>query len=240
MFKVMVTGGYCEQWISKCLDSIIGQTVKDWEACVVLDPVDNAFSIAITYKDDRLLVLQNNRQMFGMYNLLQCDLFLHPDPDDIMVIVNGDDWLATGMALQVVQEQYELNPDLLLTHGSHIRASGLYAPDVNSAYTRQDFARGVRQCQWKGSHLQTFKHRLFAGIKDEDFKDQSGQPLRVTYDMAIMFPMFEMAGFDRVKHIPEILYVYNDHTPFNSTKTDGENEKATEMWIRGKQPYKPT
>jgi hypothetical protein len=51
-------------------------------------------------------------------------------------------------------------------------------------------------------------------------KDQDGEFYRMTYDVAMFFPMLEIAGFDRVKHNEKILYVYNRSNPISDDKVN--------------------
>lgn len=63
-----------------------------------------------------------------------------------------------------------------------------------------------------------------------------GDFFAVTWDMAILFPMLEMAA-GRVKFIDEVLYVYNTATPLNDFKTRFELQQKCHYYIRNKQPY---
>ena len=50
------------------------------------------------------------------------------------------------------------------------------------------------------SHQQTFYCKLFRQIKEKSLKDKEGNFFPVAYDLAIYFPMIEMAG-SRIKFI---------------------------------------
>jgi len=57
-------------------------------------------------------------------------------------------------------------------------------------------------------------------------------------DLAVMYPMIEMAGIDRIKFIDDILYVYNDNhnlsTQFRLPGMQSRDKKE----IISKRPYK--
>jgi hypothetical protein len=42
----------------------------------------------------------------------------------------------------------------------------------------------------------------------------------MTYDVAIMFPIMEMAGYDKVKFNDTILYVYNRSNPISDDRVN--------------------
>ncbi len=44
------------------------------------------------------------------------------------------------------------------------------------------------------SALRTFKYKLWKNIKEEDLKNREGKFYEAAWDLAFMFPMFEMAG----------------------------------------------
>ena len=51
---------------------------------------------------------------------------------------------------------------------------------------------------WMASHLRTFRHDLWLKIEDSDLRDNDGNYYPTTWDLAIMFPMLEMAGLRQV------------------------------------------
>ena len=48
-----------------------------------------------------------------------------------------------------------------------------------------------------------------------NFKDDNGEYLKAAPDVAIMFPVMEIAGFERVKYVDKILHLYNFHNPLS-------------------------
>ena len=54
-----------------------------------------------------------------------------------------------------------------------------------------------------------------------------------------MFPILEMSPADKIKHIKEILYVYNNENPLNVSKVNRKDGKKTYgVWLR-EQPVYP-
>lgn len=56
MIKLIVNCGPCEEFIGKCLESVLRQTVRTWEAYVTVDPCgDDTFAKVIGFSSDPLV-----------------------------------------------------------------------------------------------------------------------------------------------------------------------------------------
>jgi glycosyltransferase involved in cell wall biosynthesis len=239
VLKVMVVGGYAERYIERCIESVYSQKYENWECQVILDPVgDNSYDKAVKYQNKKLKVKLNEIRQYGLANFLEASKLLNPLDNDIMVMLDADDWLASPDTFSILISKYIKNPKLLLTHGTWESYPPIgISSRWNYPYTQEDFKTGVRKIAWRASHLRTCKYKLWKRVKDEDLRDPSGKYFTVTWDLAFMFPMLEMAGFNRVEFIPEILYIYNMETPFNDYKINSNTQVNTETYIRNRPPY---
>ncbi|RKY78381.1 hypothetical protein DRQ07_07675 [candidate division KSB1 bacterium] len=236
-FKIMVVAGPAEEYIEKCLNSIIIQDYPNWKAQVILDPVgDKTYERALKFQNDKMSIIQNEKPLYNIANFIKAVSLLEPENNDVLIMIDGDDWLHNSSVLHTVKTYYEENPDLVLTHGSWEPYPTLKQTN-NFAYSEDDFKRGIRRVRWRGSHLRTCKYKLWKQLKDESLRD-GDYYYTVAGDLAIMFPLLEMAGYHRVKFIPEILYVYNQETPFNDEKKKFQEQKAAESKLRNSEPYK--
>lgn len=219
MYKIIIVGGPAENYIKRCLDSLMYQENKNWEACVVLDPVgDRTYEIASGYSSQKIKVIQNPHRMYALPNILRCVEELKPSDEDVLVTIDADDWLEGTRALTILDQYYNRNPDLLLTHGSWQQFPNKNEITNNGAYSEVDFRKGIRRVSFRASHLRTFKYKLWRRIKIEDLKGPEGEFYPSAWDLSFMWPMIEMAGVHRVRFIPEVLYNYNQETPFNDAK----------------------
>jgi|SRR5579859_186704 len=153
-------------------------------------------------------------------------------PDDIVLSVDGDDWLAHDRVAEVVSLHYA-NPDVWLTYGSYAHADG--RPGICRAYDDEDY----RGSQWRASHLKTFRAALFQKIREEDLRDARGAWLALAVDHAIMFPMLEMATRAHTRYIKDVLYTYNFVSSYehNADTAGIEEERRTAAWLRAKPRY---
>ena len=102
----------------------------------------------------------------------------------------------------------------------------------------------LRKYPFVSQHLRTFKAELFKKIKTEDLLYE-GKFFPVTWDMAFMFPMLEMAAprDDHAKNhslfISDVLYLYRMDNPINDFRVNYDLQKNLDQYIRSKPPYKP-
>jgi len=238
MFKIISTGWKCDKTIDRCMDSVEAQTHRDAQHYVVIDDAGGN-TVKFDIKDaaekriPRLITYRKGRRG-KMYNFVQCleGGARPPADDDIIVDLDLDDWLLPR-ALEVVQNAYDRWPELLLTYGSYITVSGRPAR-FNGHYKTDDF----RMQRWKASHLKAFKYKLFGQIKKKDLKGKDGRYLMVCADMAMMFPMMEMAGLKRIYYNEVPIYVYDDTSTYNDHKMQFNEQKRIEKYIRSKARYK--
>ena len=99
-----------------------------------------------------------------------------------------------------------------------------------------------RTYDWVTSQLRTFYAKLFQQIRKEDLlyeKEGRKEFFPVTWDLAMMFPMLEMASKKHIRYIPQILYIYNIKNPLNDFKLHRSLQIELEYYIRKKPPYAP-
>ena len=151
-------------------------------------------------------------------------------PERIVAWIDGDDWLAHPMALARAAKEHESGA--WVTYGQFMYADG--APGFAAPYAGTE----VREQAWKATHLKTFRAGLFQRIDVDDLQ-LDGEWVSLAVDMAIMFPMLEMAGPGRARFISDVLYVYNFRSSFqaNANPRERARELECDRRIRAKRPY---
>lgn len=211
--KIIVNCGPAEPYIDRCLTSIRSQTRKEWEAYVTIDPCgDRTLECACTARDGdpRIHIHANPVQQFSMVNLIEAVRRSGSDPEDILVVLDGDDWFATVNSLQIIWGTY-LKYACWMTYGSwesdHPNMPGRWPAYPEGTV---DF----RGHEWLGTAVRTWKRWLWERIDDSAFRDVNGNYFRVTEDRAAMLPMLEMSGTAKARHIPDVLMFYNRSSPY--------------------------
>lgn len=198
---------------------------------------DKTFEVAqevcAKYPNVKTDVIKNTQRNGAMYNLY--NMILHCSSDEIVVTLDGDDWLPHPEVLQRLEREYDKG--FWMTYGQYLsasnRRSGPSRPLPNDIIAHNTF----RKYDWVSSHLRSFYAGLFQKIDVQDLKDSSGNFYPMAWDLAMMFPMLEMSG-SRSSFVSDVLYVYNDLTPFNDFKINANLQLQLDQEIRNKLPYK--
>lgn len=157
-------------------------------------------------------------------------------PENIVVWLDGDDLLYSTGSLAWVEKLYEpllYASEALVTYGQFICLDG--QPGFAAPYPP---GANVRTHPWLATHLKTFQAGLFQQLKAEDLQ-LDGQWVHRAVDLAIMLPLLEMAGPDRVRFNPEVLCVYNSDASFEAgaRQSDLDEERIYVARVRAKKSY---
>ncbi|MGJ8670784.1 MAG: glycosyltransferase family 2 protein [Oceanococcus sp.] len=229
-FAIVCPAYCCESWVEKCLKSIQNQSYKHFY-CVFIDALsgDRTYerAKAAVSDDERFHVLQNEKRQYPLANLLQATALSAVSDQDVVVVVDGDDWLKHDRVLENLAALYS-DPEVWLSYGS----CELVRPTTRKAQFKKHLLgaaqRGsaapyptvARQNNWYryhpgsflATHLRSYRKFLWDHIRDEDLRDEDGEYFAAAGDVACMWPMMEMATDKHIRYVPEILYVYNnDH-----------------------------
>jgi glycosyltransferase involved in cell wall biosynthesis len=236
-FKVVMNGGACAPFIARAIGSLLTQGWRDWDAVVTIDPCgDDAYERAVEAAggDGRIAIVRNDRRLYAMENVVRAVRRSGEDPQDIVVILDADDWLATGDALEIVARTYAKH-DAWLTYGSW--ASNVPSGNQGRWPPYADDTTDFRRSEWRGTALRTFKRWLFDRIDDRDLRDGDGHYFRIVEDQAYMLPMLEMATTRRARYIAEVLMIYNRENPHAVGATMLEEMRRTAAAIRARKAY---
>lgn len=203
----------------RCIDSVARQTFQAWHHYFIdAASTDSTLNTAISASvSGRTLVRSNAVRKAALENVWEIWQTL-PD-DEVIVWLDGDDWLAHDHALKVVADAYNHPSEPWLTYGQFMFANG----EIGFASKYSEDPR--IDTTWRATHLKTFRAGLVKKIDPRHLKTPSGEWNPYAIDRAVMFPLMEMAGLDRTCFIPNILYVYNAEASHWANETD-EAEKS--------------
>jgi glycosyltransferase involved in cell wall biosynthesis len=238
-FKVVIPSYNSARWIGRTLRSVARQRDEAYEVCVIddasTDPRQREI-IAAWCEREGWEAIYHEENRGALASIVEGIARLGPEDEDVIVTVDGDDWLYGRGALPRLRQIFG-EGGVTLTYGQYVtygRYLGTWLGDVgpSRAFPPEvvEEAR-YRELPWAFSHLRAFKHLLWRQIRDEDLRGPSGEYFRTAWDLAMMFPMAEMAG-QKIRFVPDILYVYNRATPHNDDKLRLEEQKRTAEYIR--------
>ena len=235
-FIVIVPLYNVEKWIKTNINSVLSQTYENYE-CYYIDDMstDNSAKIIQEFESEKIKLIKNKEKKFALRNIVEAIEHANPDDEDIIVTLDGDDWLAKKEVFEILDKNYQ--DDTLMTYGTYIHYPDGLVPGNVVPYSKQVIEnKSYREARWRASALRTFKYKLWKNINKEDLKDTDGNFYEMAWDLAIMFPMLEMAD-DRWKCIKDILYYYNLTNPINDHKKDRAKQIRLDMEIRRKKKY---
>ena len=237
LFNIIVPVFNAEKYLEKCLNSIIKQSYKNFQVKVVDDcSTDSSYELAskICEKYKNFDIYRNTRRIGALNNISELLSLRVKDPSKtIDVLLDGDDYLYSGDVLNIVYEKY-LESNCLITYGSHLSSRGVQGK-IYPWFIRK--FNLYRKYFWYASHLRTFRHDLWLSVNQNDLLNKNGKYFSVAWDLAIMFPMLEMAG-KRQEFLKDLLYVYNDQNPLNDYKIRRKDQILAAKEIRRKKRYK--
>lgn len=239
-----------EQWCEYNLSSMFSQNYDNYHVIYVDDKsTDNTYERVCEYVkvhgvQDKITIIKNEERMGAMAN--QYHAIHSCDPTDLIIIVDGDDFLAHRDVLSFINQLYATH-DVWLTYGQFTEYNG--GPwNIDRGIAR------LRPCNWCSpmpaqvvqnnefrshphipSHLRTFYAGLFQNIKKEDLM-MNGEFLPMCADMAAMIPMIEMAR-DHFMFIPNILLMYNAANSLNDHKVSRLLQRQVDLLVRARPRY---
>ena len=237
-FNIIVPFYNVSEWISKCLASVQSQNYNNYH-CYVIDDIssDDSYNIAkeSIKGDPRFTLIKNVNKKYALGNIASTLENTDLDPSAVVIVLDGDDWLASRNVLSHLNNVYS-QEQCLMTYGSYVYHPTGQRGVEPSQYPEEVIENNLfREDKWRGSHLRSFKLSLWRNINHEDLKDTRGY-YKMAYDQAIMLPLLEMAS-ERSRYVPETLYVYNRSNPNNVDKIKQRVQFETAKKIRGQQKY---
>ena len=237
---IVVNAGPCQDDIARCLGSIRAQRYSRWRAMVTIDPCGDATfdrALAAAAGDPRFDIRLNEQRQFSMANLVAAISRSGASSEDVIVVLDGDDWLSSDRTLDTIAATYA-RFDCWMTYGSWISNDPSHQGMPRGLWPAYpDDTEDFRRAEWLHTAVRTWKRWLWDLIDDRDFRDERGDYFRVTEDQACMLPMLEMSGTARARHIPDVLMVYNRMTPHACGKIRRDEMQRNADLIRRRPPY---
>lgn len=240
----VVTGYNCGRWVNKCIQSIIKQQLTNWH-CVLGDDAstDNTFEIMSKQKDDpRFTVFRNPQNLGACYMRWKGIQLLEEkgiiQDQDVILLIGADDWLSGPMALNILEGYYSKGAEVSYGNWKSFPSGRRNKLKYFPATVLEN--RSYRKYRWTSTAVNGFRYRLFKQLDPEiDFKDSStGLWINNCTDLAVMFPIMELADPKKISPIPNVIYVYNENHSGNTLQRFGTKHKTRlNKYIRGLPTY---
>ena len=198
-----------EEYIEKCLNSILNQTYKNFEIIFIDDcSTDGSVEVAkrLLKPPHKVVELKQKRYNGGARN----EAYLHLSEDvDYVWYVDSDDWLIDNQVLDKINDRLQTRPDVLfvgLSQFKNGRTLTSFIPQYKDKYEAIKGWSGSCACVIKKS-LATRQECLF---NEGTLKEDKNHHCKIC---------IYMNSFSTLR---EGVYVWNRHNP-KSTTTNREN-----------------
>ena len=227
-----------ESWIHKTLATIAAQKCQNFE-CYIGDDMSTDDTTKIIQEvvdtDPRFKLIKNQEKKYALKNISDLVDEAQLSDEDIIIILDGDDWLTNWYVLDSLNEVY--SNGALATFGSFLEYPTGRIGIEASAYPDSVIENNTfREDTWRASHLKTLKYKVWKDINKKDFLNQAGEYYDSSYDQAVMLPVLEMCG-PRAVYLPKILCVYNVGNPNAVVKSRQNKQHKNMLDIRSKKVY---
>lgn len=217
-------------YISEYLESIQKQQYNNYKINLIDDHSDIPYDISDKINDKVKLIINSERK-FALQNILDNLLTSNYCDDDIICFVDADDTLLHNHVFEILNAVYSENPQVNMTYGSFACLGRSDLSMKNRAYTRDEFET-LRQSAWLMIPLRSFKFQLFKKLLIFDpalncLRNDDGEFFKMPYDMALFFPLIELAGYNGVEFLNTRMYGYrlhenNDHVKYRKIQYESE------------------
>lgn len=231
-FVIIIPSYNNEEWYFNNLGSVLLQKYDNYRIIYINDASsDNTAQLVqkflAEYNMHHKTIFIDNKKRLGalanFYNAIhQCQ------PNEIIVMLDGDDWLDNEFVLAHLNAAYQ-DPNVWITYGQFMEYPSNRLGRARQLPEEVITNHAYREYDWVTTHLRTFYAGLFHKIKPEDLK-YYGTFFPVAWDLAIMFPILEMAG-EHSKFMSEVLYIYNRANPLNDNKVNAELQISLDQYM---------
>ena len=238
-FKIIIPSYNNKDWVEANVASIINQTYKNYDVLYINDAstdttLQDVSSIIKKYSLQNWSIVSNIENKKRGYNVSPYNKYIVEYIDsneDIIVFVDGDDWLFDNDVLNKLNTFYNEHNSWMTYGGMYCYPSGNPGNPQNTPYDTNIHDNNLyRKDHWRASHLRTFKWHLYKQIKKDDMLySKTGKYYFHAEDLATSFPCLEMCPKHKIGVINFPAYVFNE-TPSNRERgIERENEAGVEL-----------
>ena len=244
--KIAIVSAFynCAEYINRCIISVATQDYNNYQHILIDDnSTDNTVEIArstiLSLPEDirnKFTLISNTENVGAVRNQIENIRSLVSD-DSLVMLLDGDDSLVNdNTILSRYNSIYDGTTDF--AYGS------CWSMVDNIPLISQPYPNEIKQKRlyrqhhfnWilPYTHLRTFRKELLNNINDSQFKDDKGQWYKAGGDGSVFYALIEAADPNKVKCLQDIVYNYNDASPLNDYKVNGEEQNKNARQIVNK------
>jgi len=154
-FNVIVPFYNAEKWLTRCLKTVKAQDYDNYRVVIIDDcSTDNSKSVIENEIEgfDKFECITTTKNRGALNSTFTAIEHIKPDDEDVVLVLDGDDWFAKKNVLSTLNDVYT-NNDCLMTYGSYIE----YPSGQRGKFSKQlpEFViknKAFREYEWVTSH----------------------------------------------------------------------------------------
>lgn len=229
-FVILIGSFNNEQWVAPNLDSILCQTHKNFKVVYYnAASTDNTFKLVEEYafKDPRISLHSTQERHRKTWFFEKVTEWEEIKDNDIVCILDGDDFLANEEVLNYLNEVYN-KTNCWMTYGGMIVWNGgdntqEAFPQNSEAPAEVKLNKLYRQDLWRYSHMRTCRGFLWKRLNKADLKSVHDGEYMTLDDLSTVYAFLEMCPSDKIFRVPETIYIWNN-SKANESRGCAENK----------------
>jgi glycosyltransferase involved in cell wall biosynthesis len=239
---IVITPFYnAEKYIEKCILSVASQNYSNYlhiliDDCSTDDSYEKAGKVIYNLPEEimcKFILKRKIKNNGALKN--QVDSIRLCDKEDIIILLDGDDSLNNNNDIfDFYNNLYDGSTEF--SYGS------CWSMVDNIPLIAQPYPESVKKSKtyrnhkfnWNipYTHLRTFKASLLPYEKfDDQYKNEWGEWFKAGGDAALFYALIEKADPNLIKVVQDIMCLYNDASPLNDYKVNGEEQTMNAIKI---------
>jgi len=237
-FVFLIPAFNCRSTIKQTLLSIFSQSYDNWRAIIIDDvSTDDTGTFVEDFSKNcgfgkNIKVIRRDEKYGEVRNTItEID---NIDDDEVVVRVDGGDWLTENDCLYMLDKIYE-------KHSPAVCWTGQRWAYTNYGISKEMILKpnqSVYDHPWVSSHLKTFRASALKKVDKKNFFDDEGNWIMIACDQAVFLPMMHLAVNNNIPIVfyPAICYHYNIdlNKPDLFTEDRSIMQKQSAEWIRNR------
>lgn len=243
--------------LERCLLSIKGQVYDNYTCTLIDDCGDGKDALylfeKLELKNKNFRYIKTLKKHYPLKAREIATDLLDANPADIIIHIDGDDWLSSPDVLQTIDNIYR-NGKTLITYGNLINHKDVFKKPLdkfepNNMSKRWNVSQDLPQSEiltvgpiketdtnqgdwktapWFSLHLRSFKYSKWLEHTRECFFNKDKEYLRVATDAAILIPMLNNTNYTQINFVPDVMYVYQNGANTIHSKKEISNDTKLE------------
>lgn len=246
--------------LERCLLSVKGQDYQNFTCTLIDDCGDGSDAMDLVRRlgldDLNFRYIKTTKKAYPLRAREIATDMLAANPADVIIHLDGDDWLPYPDVLSRLNRIYR-SSGVLVTYGNALCIRSHQTRDFceysqydmskkwNAAQKdpnakelpfrkiqREEVSNGWGDAPWCGMHLRSFQFSKWLGLSRQSFRNSKGEYLRVGTDAAILIPILDLCPYESIKFVPELAYVYqNANNTIHAKKEISAQQKSEALAV---------